>query len=66
MPRLCERLARHNNQLKSFSASSGQDSCRRAVRIVDINHNGMLSKSAFAAMDSKFRRRLVCAKGTLR
>ena len=37
MPRLCERLAQHNNQLKSFPASTGQDSCRRAVRIVDID-----------------------------
>ena len=38
MPRLCERLAQHNNQFKSFPASTGQDSCRRAARIVDIDH----------------------------
>jgi hypothetical protein len=37
MPRLCERLAQHNNQFKSFPASTGQDSCRRAARIVDID-----------------------------
>ena len=38
MPRLCERLAQSHKQSNSFPASTGQDSCRRAVRIVDIDH----------------------------
>jgi hypothetical protein len=37
MPRLRERFAQLNNQSNSFPASTGQDSCRRAVRIVDID-----------------------------
>jgi transposase len=38
MPRLCERLAQPNKSSNSFPASTGQDSCRRAVKIVDIDH----------------------------
>ena len=45
MPRLCERLARPHKQSNSFPASTGQDSCRRAVRIVDIDH-----RACFRAM----------------
>ena len=37
MPRLHERLAQQRNQFDSFPASTGQDSCRRAVKIVDID-----------------------------
>jgi hypothetical protein len=37
MPRLCERLAQLNKPFNSFPASTGQDSCRRAARIVDID-----------------------------
>jgi transposase InsO family protein len=32
-----ERLVQPSNQPHSFPASTGQDSCRRAVRIVDID-----------------------------
>ncbi len=38
MPLLCERLAQPHKQSNSFPASTGQDSCRRAIRIVDIDH----------------------------
>ncbi len=38
MPLLRERLEQPNKQPNSFPASTGQDSCRRAVRIVDIDH----------------------------
>ena len=38
MPLLGERLEQPNKQPNSFPASTGQDSCRRAVRIVDIDH----------------------------
>ena len=38
MPRLCERLAQPPKQSNSFPASTGQDSCRRAVKIVDTDH----------------------------
>ena len=38
MPRLRERLAQQRSQSDSFPASTGQDSCRRAVKIVDIDH----------------------------
>jgi predicted DNA-binding transcriptional regulator YafY len=38
MPRLCERLAQPHKQSNSFPASTGQDSCRRAVKIVDTDH----------------------------
>ena len=41
MPRLCDWFAQHDNQFKSFPASTGQDSCRRAVRIVDIDQSIM-------------------------
>ena len=37
MPLLRERLEQPNKQPNSFPASTGQDSCRRAVRIVDID-----------------------------
>jgi hypothetical protein len=36
--RLRERLAQQRNRNTSFPASTGHDSCRRAVRIVDIDH----------------------------
>ena len=45
MPRLCERLAQLNRPFNSFPASTGQDSCRRAVRIVDIDHSDERQKS---------------------
>ena len=38
MPRLRERLAQLNKPFNSFPASTGHDSCRPAVRIVDIDH----------------------------
>ena len=37
MPRLGERRTQPNKPFNSFPASTGQDSCRRAVRIVDID-----------------------------
>jgi uncharacterized protein len=37
MPRLGERFAQLNKPFNSFPASTGQDSCRRAARIVDID-----------------------------
>ena len=39
MPLLRERLEQPNKQPNSFPASTGQDSCRRAVRIVDIDQH---------------------------
>ena len=41
MPRLRERLAQQRNQFNSFPASTGHDSCRRAVKIVDIDQGGL-------------------------
>ena len=40
MPRLRERLAQPSKQSNSFPASTGHDSCRLAVRIVDVDHHG--------------------------
>ena len=39
MPRLCGRFAQlhKHKRSNSFPASTGQDSCRREVKIVDIN-----------------------------
>ena len=48
MPRLCERLAQPPKQSNSFPASTGQDSCRRAVRIVDIDHDSDFAKFGLA------------------
>jgi hypothetical protein len=44
MPLLRERLEQPNKQPNSFPASTGQDSCRRAVRIVDIDHKDYLQR----------------------
>jgi hypothetical protein len=35
-----QAVAQPNKQSNSFPASTGQDSCRREVRIVDIDHHG--------------------------
>ena len=43
MPRLRERLAQQRNQFDSFPASTGHDSCRRAVKIVDIDQACVVS-----------------------
>ena len=40
MPRLCGRFAQLHKLSNSFPVSTGQDSCRRAVKIVDINQIG--------------------------
>ena|GEM_PF-3422243 len=42
MPRLQERPVQQRNQFDSFPASTGQDSCRRAAKIVDIDHPTVL------------------------
>ena len=46
MPLLRERLEKPNKKPNSFPASTGQDSCRRAVRIVDIDHKTHFSHIA--------------------
>ena len=57
MPLLRERLEQPNKQPNSFPASTGQDSCRRAVRIVDIDHAYAKAANAggvYAAKKVKF------------
>jgi hypothetical protein len=61
MPRLGERLVQHNKPFNSFPASTGQDSCRRVVRIVDIDHAanvGLLRNDGSGMEPNKSRDRL--------
>ena len=55
MPRLCERLAQPSKQANSLPASTGQDSCRRAVKIVDTDHLPVLRPALGADSPSYLR-----------
>ena len=58
MPRLRERRHQLNKPTSSFPASTGQDSCRRAVRIVDIDHelrDNLYRDALTGASDSQLR-----------
>ncbi|QDL39315.1 hypothetical protein [Rhodoferax sediminis] len=51
MPRLCERFTQPHKQSNSFPASTGQNSCRRAVKIVDIDHSSDPTQREFDVLE---------------
>ena len=53
MPHLRERFDQLNNQSNSFPASTSQDSCRRAVKIVDIDQRTTGRARPCAPTDTK-------------